>query len=279
MSVDITENTFGIIYKITNMINKKIYIGQKINPYKTFKYYWGSGILIKRAIKKYGKENFTKEILCECFSIKDMEEKETKYIIEHKSYDTNVGYNILKRGGKNTTGYSCLKSWIEKYGEERANIMWKEKCKKHSDYMKGKYTGDKNSMHNKHHTDEAKEKMVRSGVKNGMYGKHHTDEAKEKNRRAHIGKKHSEEIKKKMSQSQIDRNAESRKRGFVLTEETKNKIRENNLGKHSKEKNGMYGKTLKQIWTEKYGIDEANRREKQRIEKSISAKKLKRSLL
>jgi len=48
------------IYKTTNKINGKIYIGKDTtsNPQ-----YLGSGKLIKRAILKYGVENFTKEIL------------------------------------------------------------------------------------------------------------------------------------------------------------------------------------------------------------------------
>ncbi len=51
------------IYKITNNINKKIYIGKDItcNPN-----YFGSGVFIKKAITKYGRENFTKEIIDFC---------------------------------------------------------------------------------------------------------------------------------------------------------------------------------------------------------------------
>lgn len=45
------EETYGIIYKITNLINNKIYIGQKLHPYKTFKYYYGSGKLIKELLR------------------------------------------------------------------------------------------------------------------------------------------------------------------------------------------------------------------------------------
>lgn len=55
------------IYKITNKLNGKIYIGQSINPFKRFKQHcYNTQIyksLINEAINKYGKENFLFEIL------------------------------------------------------------------------------------------------------------------------------------------------------------------------------------------------------------------------
>ena len=53
-----------IIYKITNTINGKIYIGKYQG--NNFNNYWGSGKILKNAYKKYGRENFTKEIIYEC---------------------------------------------------------------------------------------------------------------------------------------------------------------------------------------------------------------------
>ena len=52
-----------IIYLTTNLINGKKYVGLDMNNDKN---YLGSGVHIKRAIKKYGKENFIKEILEVC---------------------------------------------------------------------------------------------------------------------------------------------------------------------------------------------------------------------
>ena len=53
---------FHTVYKIKNTINGKIYVGyhRTLDPHDD---YYGSGLLINRAIKKYGKENFKKEIL------------------------------------------------------------------------------------------------------------------------------------------------------------------------------------------------------------------------
>lgn len=88
---------FGYIYKTTNLINNKIYIGQKKR--KRFdKYYFGSGLLINRALKSYGKENFKVELLCECNSQEELNEKERFYIKDLNSQNKSIGYNILPGG-------------------------------------------------------------------------------------------------------------------------------------------------------------------------------------
>jgi len=86
------------IYKITNLVNNKIYVGQHKVQNKR-KDYLGSGTLLRKAIKKYGRENFKKEIICHCETDKQLSEMETYWIIELKTTDPEIGYNIL------TTGY------------------------------------------------------------------------------------------------------------------------------------------------------------------------------
>jgi group I intron endonuclease len=84
-----------VIYKITNLINGKIYVGQdrKNNPN-----YFGSGKILKLAIKKDGKENFKKEILEYCISPDDLNTKEIYWIDKLKSRERNIGYNISSGG-------------------------------------------------------------------------------------------------------------------------------------------------------------------------------------
>lgn len=92
-----------IIYKTTNIINGKIYIGKDVYNHDT---YLGSGIIIRRAIKKYGKENFKKEIIEKCNTIKELNEKEKYWIKFFNSTDKSIGYNIMEGGhGGNCKNY------------------------------------------------------------------------------------------------------------------------------------------------------------------------------
>jgi len=87
------------IYKITNNINKKIYIGKSTDTrnHKQISYY-GSGKLIQLAIKKYGVENFTKEIIDKCNTNIELCEREIYWISYYNSSDLTIGYNITNGG-------------------------------------------------------------------------------------------------------------------------------------------------------------------------------------
>ena len=94
---------FYTIYKITNMVNGKIYIG----CHKTKDLddeYMGSGNLLKRAIKKHGLDNFKKEILEVFDSAKGMFECESLLVNKEFVKDSNT-YNI-KEGGKGGWDYN-----------------------------------------------------------------------------------------------------------------------------------------------------------------------------
>jgi group I intron endonuclease len=94
-----------VIYKITNKINGKIYIGKRVLCERDFmnSNYWGSGKFIKRAIAKYGKNNFMREVICECASIEDMNKQEIFYINKFNAL-VPYGYNIQKGGNGGDTG-------------------------------------------------------------------------------------------------------------------------------------------------------------------------------
>jgi len=149
-----------IIYKTTNLVNNKIYIGQskKNNPN-----YYGSGILIKKAIKKYGKDNFKKEILCFCESPNDLNEQEKFWIKKFNSTDLKFGYNIEKGGADGIHTNKREKSKYIFTQKHKDNISKgsrnKPKTKKHIESISkfhADVSGDKNPMFNKKHTDKTK---------------------------------------------------------------------------------------------------------------------------
>jgi DNA-directed RNA polymerase subunit RPC12/RpoP len=86
-----------VIYKTTNLLDNKIYIGQDSNNNPN---YYGSGKVLCYKIKKYGKENFKKEILEFCETKEQLNEREIYWIAKLKSTDRKIGYN-LTFGGQN----------------------------------------------------------------------------------------------------------------------------------------------------------------------------------
>jgi phage anti-repressor protein len=91
ISIHTGKSVKACVYKITNLINGKIYIGKTINHHTG---YMGSGTLIIKAIKKYGIHNFKKEMLITYTNDDTMLKKyETYFIRKYNTLYPN-GYNI-----------------------------------------------------------------------------------------------------------------------------------------------------------------------------------------
>lgn len=108
----------GYIYKITNKINNKCYIGQtrrndislRWNEHKR-KSKYKDNMVIYKAFRKYGIENFIFEVLEKC-SKEKLNEREIFWINKFNSNDKNYGYNSTI-GGNNNSCYCYRK--IEQY--------------------------------------------------------------------------------------------------------------------------------------------------------------------
>lgn len=171
------------IYKITNLVNSKTYIGQRTlrETYRTAlaDMYWGSGKLLKRAQDKYGLENFKKEILIEGFFTKDELNRFEKCMIRVERFLGKAEYNIADGG----------EGWSEGMRDAHKAAMTAEHNQKTSEALKKRWSSmtpeerSKKVFGGKHHTkgttgfkfsDEQKQKMSesRKGENNGSFGKH-----------------------------------------------------------------------------------------------------------
>jgi group I intron endonuclease len=160
-----------IIYKVTNKINGKAYIGQTVNGLEQRKQDHISRALNKEntfyfhhAIRKYGPENFSWEIIHNTIdNIDELNEFETHYI-DH--------YNTFGKGGYNSTsgGMNYTRSEDTKKKLSRANKgkkLSEDHKKKISETLKGKYSGKKSCWYGRHHSKETKKKL--SKIKKGRY--------------------------------------------------------------------------------------------------------------
>ena len=183
------------IYRITNLVNGKTYIGQhkyldESNPMGKYK---GSGLNLCRAYKKYGIENFTTEIIYQRIRDKDtVNAMEIWAIAKYKPE-----YNIAK-GGQGGDLYHC-KSVVEQelYSLHISNATrGKKRSEEHKRKLSEAHKGKKRSEETRRKISEASK-----GSNNGFYGKHHSEEARRKISEARKCKHLSEECKRKMSEA------------------------------------------------------------------------------
>lgn len=166
------------IYKTICTVNDKIYIG-KYQGIK--KGYLGSGIILKKAIKKYGKDNFVREIIEDNINdTKLLKEREKFWIRFHDAQNPKIGYNLTSGGDGNDS-------------------IRTEEYKK---FLSKRTTGKGNTFYGKRHSEETKEKL-RIASTNGGPGDS-------------TGIKRSEETKEKMSKSKMGDKNPSWKGGITI---------------------------------------------------------------
>lgn len=178
------------IYLTTNLLNNKQYIGKHFGELNDD--YLGSGTKLQEDIKKFGKQNFKKDILYISQNEEENCLKEKEFIEKYNAVENKNFYNIHV-GGK---GGNTIAGWSE------------ERRLEYSKKKSGQTKGEKNPRYGVHLSEETKEKIrqnrdtsymqteeyrkamsaVTSGKRNGMYGKHHTEESKQKMSEHSIGK-------------------------------------------------------------------------------------------
>lgn len=98
---------YYLIYKTTNKINQKYYYGAHCTD-NVNDNYLGSGTALKKAIEKYGKENFYREVIEFCNSEEEMYLKEEKIVSQHYKKDECYNMNIGGKGGWNYVNRSGI---------------------------------------------------------------------------------------------------------------------------------------------------------------------------
>jgi group I intron endonuclease len=243
------------IYKITNLVNGKYYIGSAVNINRRWSEHKRKlsnnkhhSIHLQRAWNIYGEDNFKFEVLFNC-SKEELIHYEQLYFGEFKPE-----YNICKVAGsplgRKHSEQSKKKMSLILIGHTRnkgiahseehnakisaankGKVVSKETKFKISIANKGKKRSEETiaKLRERVHTDKSKAKMSVSAKNNpNLYWKNKnlSDKHKEKISKSHIGKTVSEETKVKMSASKI---------GHVVSDETRLKLKESNKGKKRSE--------------------------------------------
>lgn len=202
----------GIIYKATNIINGKIYIGKTTTSLKERQYVHkayskkgtsGKKVIFHNAIRKYGWENFKWEVLCECDDYNILGITETmKIIVNNSHYIDGYGYNMTY-GGEGCLGY--------KHSEDARKRISKSKIGQNNPMFNKITKGFGGHKHNKKSREsisnslseswkslplEEKEKRLQ-GIRNHII----TDEERKRRSQSLMGHKSSAERNKKISDS------------------------------------------------------------------------------
>lgn len=265
---------YGYIYKITNKINGKIYIGRtKKDILVRFNEHCLAAsnltidvhnlLVIQQAIRKYGKENFTLELVFECETFEEYETKEQEFIECYSSRNHDIGYNIHigGTGGDTVTSLPPNKyderskkisyalsgqhmfndgvhefwvksSEIEHYrslGFSEGKIEFKPLSEEHKRSISEGLKGHVGAWKGKKQPRELVEKRAEK-----LRGSHLSEETKRKISTTKTGTKMSEESRKKMSEQRkgVPKSEQHRKniglahKGRQKTEEHKKKISE-----------------------------------------------------
>ena len=171
---------FYYLYKITNLISGKIYIG--VHQTKDLDDgYLGSGSHISAAIKKYGKENFCKEILEFFDNMNDMFIKERKVVNEDFLKRDDVYNKVLGGHGGSPKGNGFTFKGCNHSEETKQRLKESKVNFKHSEQTK--------RLLSENNWSKRDPKAHSESSRLANEGKSKSDEHKEKIRQSLLGKK------------------------------------------------------------------------------------------
>lgn len=163
----------GIIYRITNVDNGKVYIGQSRHPLEKVQRRYQKEIRYKRqrpitrALAKYGFASFVFDVVENAVPLDELDARESYWIAHFKAQDSLTGYN-LATGGRGTNGY-----------------QWTEEAKARLGARQRQLLADptKNPFYGRTHTQHARDAVAASNRRRkGMKTRPHSEQT-----RARIG--------------------------------------------------------------------------------------------
>lgn len=155
-----------IIYKVTNRVNNKIYIGKTVRGLLKRRKEHEKSIVhnnicmpFHKALKKYGVENFDWEIIDSVITRQELCEKEKEWIKSLNSRDKNIGYNITEGGedGDTISKHPNRDEIVRKISEN--NVYRKHPDKKLE--LSKKMSGKNNPMYGKNYQTKGLKKWAR----------------------------------------------------------------------------------------------------------------------
>lgn len=188
------------IYKVTNKVNGKVYIGQSVDIGRRWRQHMTAedDIYFHKAIQKYGVENFEWEVIEKCKK-SELDERESYWIEYYDSF--NKGYNCTK-GGDGVSGGEDhprwkggisldpehLKQYSKQYNKQYYEVN-KEELKEYREANK-----EKKKEYNKQYRDANKENIKqyreanKEKIKQQMkeYYEAHKEELKEKRKQRYL---------------------------------------------------------------------------------------------
>ena len=211
---------YGYIYITKNNVNGKQYIGKHKNSEFDSKYI-GSGIMLQKAIRKYGIENFSCNLICECYSREELNNKEKEYIKEYNAVESNMFYNIAYggEGGVLRTGPLSAETKAKIGAANTGKIRTAEVRKQQSERMLGNtYYKSCNPENVRKGRERAvikiKSQGLLAGINNPRYGKPAWNK----------GKNLSEEQRHKMSETRKRHKIPAPNLGKILVHKSNNSI-------------------------------------------------------
>lgn len=226
--------TFNFIYKTTNKLTSKKYIGFHSTD-NLDDSYLGSGVALNEAIKKYGRNNFEREILEFIDDVDNHLQYEEKWILQENTLSP-YGYNLSPTGGLGTSNSLSdeIKERISKSCKGRT--AWNKGIKGKAAWNKGLKLSKLSDEHKAKISKSCKGKNTwvkgkklseehKQNISNGLKGRIHSNETKEKIKAGNLGQQRSEKTKRKISNSH---------KGKKHSEETKRKMRESHRKRLSK---------------------------------------------